>query len=70
MNEIELFQTNDLVYELWIKYHDSVYCKTTQVNDITDALKLVEKLKRWPNVSHVYIREVRTISSILLTEKS
>ena len=70
MEQLELFNKSDLKYELWLEYREGVFCKTTEVDDITDALKLVDKLKTRPNVSKVYIREVRTTSNILLTEKS
>ena len=70
MEELELFIKNNLKYELWIEYGEGVFCKSTEVDDITDALKLVDRLKKRPNVSKVYIREVRTTGNILLTEKS
>ena len=70
MKELELFIKNNLKYELWIEYGEGVFCKSTEVDDITDALKLVDKLKTRQNVSKVYIREVRTTGNILLTEKS
>lgn len=70
MEELELFVKNNLKYELWIEYGEGVFCKSIEVDDITDALKLVDRLKKRPNVSKVYIREVRTTGNILLTEKS
>lgn len=70
MEQLELFSKSDLKYELWLEYSEGVFCKSTEVDDITDALKLVDRLKKRPNVSKVYIREVRTTGNILLTEKS
>ena len=67
--EVELFQNSGIVYQLWIQYKDGVYCKATEVDDITEALKVLEILQRRPNVINVYIREVRTTANIILETK-
>ena len=67
--EVELFQNSGIVYQLWIRYKDGVYCKSTEVDDITEALKVLEILQRRPNVINVYIREVRTTANIILETK-
>lgn len=67
--EVELFQNSGIAYQLWIQYKDGVYCKSTEVDDITEALKVLEILQRRPNVINVYIREVRTTANIILETK-